>query len=76
MSTPSSNEIERAATADSRGQSPRAVIAPATISIDASSTISRPAPNRGGSAILPTVPPIVLASPPPMAFVVNHGSIR
>ena len=49
-------------------------MAPATINVDANSTMSWPAPKRGGSTRLPTVPPIALARPPPSAVVVSHGS--
>ena len=35
--------------------------------------MSWPAPNPGGSTRLPWVPPIALAQPPPLTFVVSHG---
>ena len=67
-------EITTAAVPASRGDRPRPTIAPKTIKTDDNNTISCPAPNRGGSTRLPTVPPMALAWPPPAADVVNHGS--
>src|ERR1700742_1253843 len=59
----------------SRLNRPRAAIAPATINVDASSTMSCPTPNPGGgTGMLPTIPPIALACPPPSALLVSHGS--
>ena len=54
---------------------PRAAIAPATINVDASTVMSCPTPNPGGgTGMLPTIPPIALACPPPSALLVSHGS--
>ena len=59
----------------SRADRPRAAIAPATINVDASRTMSCPTPNPGGgTAMFPTIPPIALARPPPSALLVSHGS--
>ncbi len=69
-----SAEIVSAAVEASFGDRLRATIAPATSKAEASSTISWPTPNRGGSTMLPTAPPMALARPPPSTAVVNHGS--
>src|SRR6476660_415533 len=75
VNTTSSTEMARAEVDASRLNRQRADIAPATINVDASSTISWPTPNPGGgTGILPTIPPIALARPPPSALLVSHGS--
>ncbi len=59
----------------SRPNRSRAAIAPATINVDANSTMSCPTPNPGGgTGMLPTIPPIAFARPPPSALLVSHGS--
>ena len=58
-----------------RPDRPRAAIAPATINVDASRVMSCPTPKPGGgTGMLPTIPPIALACPPPSALLVSHGS--
>src|ERR1700739_5036557 len=52
---------------------PRPTIAPATISVEDSNTMSWPAPNPFGSSRLPWAPPMALAQPPPLTAVVSHG---
>ena len=69
-----SSEITTAATAASRGEISRATSAPSAMSTAASRTINCPGPKCGGSVILPNVPPIALARPPPRADVVSQGS--
>ena len=49
-------------------------MAPRTTSTEASNTISCPAPNRGATSMVPNVPPMALARPPPPADVVSQGS--
>src|SRR5882757_756182 len=67
--------MDRAAVDASRPDKSRAAIAPATINVDASSVMSCPTPNPGGgTGMLPTIPPIALACPPPSALLVTHGS--
>src|ERR1700738_1559525 len=67
--------MARAAVDASLPDRPRAAIAPATINVDASSVMSCPTPNPGGgTGMLPTIPPIALACPPPSALLVTHGS--
>src|SRR6476646_966542 len=59
----------------SRPKRLRAAIAPATINVDARSVMRCPTPNPGGgTGMLPTIPPIALACPPPSALLVTHGS--
>src|SRR5271166_4509958 len=62
-----------AATEPAFTESPRPTIAPETSSIEASNTISWPAPNPAGSIRLPCLPPMALAQPPPLSDVVSHG---
>ena len=58
-----------------RAERPRAAIAPATINVAASSTMSCPTPNPGGgTGIVPTMPPIAFARPPPSALLISHGN--
>ena len=59
----------------SRPKRPRAAIAPATINVDASRVMSCPTPKPGGgTGMVPTIPPIAFACPPPSALLVSHGS--